>query len=223
MLLITLQRLQRGSSLMIQGPGWRPPCPQTMFCRSQAALPHIKTVVVQLKTRQLLAPSLHLHPALLSEGGTKDGFGEDLHALTRAQALVPPPLPPPPPALHLPLQKDKSKHLLFIMFSFSLCPSSLCVTPNSQTACLAGAVTSVQRAVHARRPSLALLPARPLGTTGCLAPVQDTAGLDPDRGPGPGLGPHPGHDHHPHRFAVGGWETFTGQLMLRVLDANICG
>lgn len=203
---------------MIQGPDWRRPSPQTKFCRSQTALPHIKTVVVQLKRRLLLAPFLHLPPAILSEGGTKDGFGEDLHVLTQAQALVPPPPPRPPPALHLPLQKDKSNHLVFFMFSFTLCPSSLCVTPNSQSACLAGAVTSVQRAVHARRPSLALPPARPLGTTGCLALVRDAAGLDPDRGLG--LGPHP--DPHPHRFAVGGWEMFTGQLMLRVLDANIC-
>lgn len=202
---------------MVQRPDWKQPCPQTKFCRSQTAPPHIKTVGVQLKTRQLLAPSLHLHPALLSEGGTKDGSGEDLHVLTQAQALVPPP-PRPPPALHLPLQKDKSNHLVFFMFSFSLCPSSLCVTPNSQSACLAGAVTSVPRAVHARPPCLALPPARPLGTTGCLALVQDAAGLDPDRGLG--LGPHP--DPHPRRFAVGGWEMFTGQLTLRVLDVNIC-
>lgn len=171
-------------------------------------------MVVQLKTRRPHAPSPHLHPALLSEGGREGGIGEDLLILTPAAALVPPPpLPPPPrpPDRHLALQKDKSNHLLSFMFSVSLYLSSLRITPNSLLVRPAGAVTSVQRAAHVRPPALAPCPAPHRGATGGLTLDRDAAGRDPDLGPS--LGPHPDPDHHPHGFAVGSGEMFTGQLM----------
>lgn len=89
------------------------------------------------------------------------------------------------------------------MFSVYLC--CWCIAPNSQLVHLTGAVTSVQRAVHVRRPLPALHPA----ATGGPTLDQDSAGQDPDLGPS--LGPHPDPDHHPHGFAVGSGEMFTGQ------------
>lgn len=85
------------------------------------------------------------------------------------------PLLPPPPALHPAPQKDQ------------------------------GSITSVQKAVHARRPRLALFPAPHLGGIDCLAPDQDAAGPDLDLG----LNPDPRHGHHPHGPAIRDGEMFT--------------
>lgn len=78
--------------------------------------------------------------------------------------------------------------------------------------CLAGSVTSVQRAARGRHPRLAPSPVPHLGGTGCLAPGRDAADPDLDLC----LSPGPRHDRHPHPRdpVIRGGETFTGQWVM---------